>query len=133
MIDTYLTVDTGWIVSTSMQQNNGLFRNLGNILQGTGKVKTTRFRIIVSVLFYVETRPLKNGNMIAPGRCGLVDVLWALMKVAQKSGTNCERAIAGNALYGCIQKIKKQSIFSINVIIMNLFLFYIMKNSPIFG
>lgn len=102
---TNLRINTGWIVGTSVQENDRLFGNLGNVLQSTGKVKATGLWVVVAVLLHVEARSLKERHMVAPGGRRLVNVLRALVKVPQKVGANGERSRAGDALHGGVLKL----------------------------
>ena len=87
-------------MGAGVQKDDRLLGNLGNVLQGAGKVKAAGLWVVVAVLLHVEARPFEKRHVVAPGGRRLVDVLWTLVKVSQKEGANGERAGAGDALHG---------------------------------
>lgn len=61
-------------MSTSVKENSGSLRHFGNILDHTVKVEIGRGRVVVSVLADFQTGIGKNGNVIAPGGIGHVNM-----------------------------------------------------------
>ena len=65
---------------TGVQQNDRAFRNLGDVGQSAGEVEATGFRVVITVLFNVESGIGEQWNMVTPGR------LWQLGRWRARKG-----------------------------------------------
>ena len=63
---------------TRMKQNDGSLGHILDILHHVVKIQIGRLGIVVAVLAHLQPRVGKDGNVVAPGRVGHVNVLVAV-------------------------------------------------------
>ena len=83
-------VNTGRVVSASVEQDDAVLRSSLDVGKQTLKVETDSVLVVVAVLLHLETGILKNSVVVGPAGSGEVDLLRVRVEALQESTTDSQ-------------------------------------------
>ena len=83
-------VDTGGVVSASVEEDNAALGHVLDVLDHTLEVKTDGVLVVVTVLLDLEARVLEDSIVVGPTGVGDVDGLVAGVETLEESTTDSE-------------------------------------------
>src|SRR5690606_2198522 len=83
-------VDTGWVVSASVEEEDGILWCGTNVLKETVDVKTNGLLVIVSVGLNLQVRVIEDSLVVGPRWVWQVDSLGIWVVTLEESTTNSE-------------------------------------------
>lgn len=91
-------VNTGRVVSASVQQDDAVVRGGLDIGDQTLKVQTNGVLVVVAVLLDLEARVAEDGVVVGPARVGEVDLLRVGVEALQERTTDAQGTSTGDGL-----------------------------------
>lgn len=92
-------INSSWVVSTSVKQDCGSFRDLSNVSECSSFIKTTGGLVIIAVLLDIDSGKFEDWNMVSPSWCWLVDNL-GLGVLRKELRSDSKGSSSRNALSG---------------------------------